>query len=77
MRNSAVQDVVYAVDEAYWRVVSLAEKEEACPQFCRACGFTEVQWGAMLRPAWPRSDSLQVEVKYNEACMALTKVTTA
>ena len=33
MRNSAVQDVVYAVDEAYWQVVSLKEKKRLAESF--------------------------------------------
>ena len=34
MRNAAVQDVVYAVDEAYWLVVSLVQKEKLAKSYC-------------------------------------------
>jgi len=75
MRNSAVQDVVYAVDEAYWRVVSLKEKKRLARSFVGLVDSLRFNVGAMLKAGVAtRSDSLQVEVKYNEACMALTKV---
>lgn len=75
MRNSAVQDVIYAVDEAYWRVVSLREKRRLAESFVNLVDTLRFNVNAMLRAGVAtRSDSLQVEVKYNEACIALTKV---
>ncbi len=75
MRNNAVQDVIYAVDEAYWQVVSLKEKKRLAQSFVMLVDTLRHNVGAMLRAGVAtKSDSLQVEVKYNEACIALTKV---
>lgn len=75
MRNSAVQDIIYAVDEAYWQVVSLKEKKRLAESFVNLVDTLRFNVNAMLRAGVAtRSDSLQVEVKYNEACIALTKV---
>ena len=75
MRNSAVQDVIYAVDEAYWQVVSLKEKKRLAESFVQLVDTLRHNVDAMLRAGVAtKSDSLQVEVKYNEACIALTKV---
>ncbi len=75
MRNSAVQDVVYAVDEAYWQVVSLKEKKRLAESFVNLVDSLRSNVRAMLREGVAtRSDSLQVQVKYNEACITLTKV---
>lgn len=75
MRNSAVQEVIYAVDEAYWQVVSLKEKKRLAQSFVSLVDSLRFNVGAMLKAGVAtRSDSLQVEVKYNEACIALTKV---
>lgn len=75
MRDNAVQDVIYAVDEAYWQVVSLKEKKRLAESFVMLVDTLRQNVNAMLREGVAtRSDSLQVEVKYNEACIALTKV---
>ncbi len=75
MRNSAVQEVIYTVDEAYWQVVSLKEKKRLAQSFVSLVDSLRHNVNAMLREGVAtRSDSLQVEVKYNEACIALTKV---
>lgn len=74
-RNSAVQELIYAVDEAYWQVVSLKEKKKLAQSFVTLVDSLRFNVTAMLRAGVAtRSDSLQVEVKYNEACIALTKV---
>ncbi len=49
MRNSAVQDVVYAVDEAYWRVVSLKEKKRLARSFVGLVDSLRFNVGAMLK----------------------------
>ncbi len=54
MRNSAVQDVVYAVDEAYWRVVSLKEKKRLARSFVGLVDSLRFNVGAMLKVAWPQ-----------------------
>lgn len=74
-RNAAAQEVVFAVDEAYWRVVSLGEKRRLAESFLELVDTLKHDVNAMVRAGvatW--SDALTVEVKYNEAQIALTKV---
>lgn len=74
-RNSLTQDVVYAVDEAYWLVVSLKEKKELAQSFVNLVDTLRYDVQAMLdEGVATRSDLLTVEVKLNEAKIALTKV---
>lgn len=75
MRNSAVQDVVYAVDEAYWQVVSLGQKKRLAESFCNLVDSLYNNVNALERNGMAtRSDVLTVEVKRNEAQIAHTKV---
>lgn len=75
MRNSAVQQVVYEVDEAYWTVISLKEKKRLAESFLNLVDTLRFNVDAMLREGVAtRSDALTVDVKYNEAQIALTKV---
>ncbi|MDE7108946.1 MAG: TolC family protein [Muribaculaceae bacterium] len=74
-RNSLTQDVVFAVDEAYWLVVSLKEKKELAQSFVNLVDTLLYDVKAMLdEGVATRSDLLTVEVKLNEAKIALTKV---
>lgn len=74
-RNSLTQDVVYAVDEAYWLVVSLKEKKLLAESFVNLVDTLRYDVQAMLdEGVATRSDVLTVEVKLNEAKIALTKV---
>lgn len=73
-RNSAAQDVVYAVDETYWLVVSLKQKKRLAESFVQLIDTLKYNVNQMYEQGVAtRSDCLQVEVKYNEACVALTK----
>lgn len=75
MHNNAVQDVVFAVDEAYWQVVSLKEKKKLAESFVQLVDSLRNNVTEMYRAGVAtRSDELNVEVKYNEACIVLTKV---
>jgi len=75
MRNSAVQEVIYSVDEAYWRVVSLKEKKLLAESFVRLVDTLKYNVDAMLKEGVAtKSDVLTVDVKRNEARIALTKV---
>lgn len=75
MRNSAVQDVVFAVDEAYWQVVSLGQKKVLAESFCGLVDSLYNNVNALERNGMAtRSDVLTVEVKRNEAQIAQTKV---
>lgn len=73
-RNSAAQEVVYAVDETYWLVVSLRHKKRLAESFVQLVDTLRYNVGQMYEQGVAtRSDCLTVEVKYNEACVALTK----
>ena len=75
MRNSAVQEVVYAVDAAYWNVVSLQHKKVLAESYVSLIDTLRHNVSVMVREGVAtRSDELKVEVKYNEAQLALTKV---
>ncbi len=75
MRNNISQDVVFAVDEAYWMVVSLKEKKTLAENFVNLVDTLRYNVQAMLdEGVATRSDLLTVEVKLNEARIALTKV---
>ena len=75
MRNSAVQDVVYNVDEAYWTVVSLVQKQKLAQSYCNLLDTVNYNVHAMYdEGVATRSDCLSVEVKVNEAAVTKTKV---
>lgn len=75
MQNSAIQDVIFSVDEAYWQVVSLREKKKLAESFVSLVDSLRHNVTEMYKEGVAtRSDELNVEVKYNEACIALTKV---
>lgn len=74
-RNTLVQDVVYAVDEAYWLVVSLREKQRLADSFVNLVDTLCRNVKAMLdEGVATRSDLLTAEVALNEARIAQTKV---
>ncbi len=74
-RNSVVQDVVFAVDQAYWMVVSLKAKQKLADSFVTLVDTLRYSVQAMLDAGVAtRSDLLTVDVKLNEAKIAKTKV---
>lgn len=74
-RSAVVQEVIYNVDQAYWMVVSLKEKQKLAESFVELMGNFRDNVEAMLQEGVAtKSDKLQVEVAYNEACIARTKV---
>lgn len=74
-RDNTVQEVILKVDEAYWTVVSLREKKKLAESFVRLVDTLRYNTDQMLAEGVAtRSDQLTVQVKYNEACIALTKV---
>lgn len=76
MRNSAVQDVVYSVDEAYWLVVSLKQKQRLAQSFASLVDTLNYNVNEMYKEGVAtKSDCLTLDVKRNEAQIALTKVT--
>ncbi|MDE7413970.1 MAG: TolC family protein [Muribaculaceae bacterium] len=74
-RNSVIQDVIFGVDQAYWTVVSLKEKKKLAQSFVTLVDTLRYSVNAMLEEGVAtRSDLLTVDVKLNEAKIALTKV---
>lgn len=74
-RNAAVQELVYAVDEAYWTVVSLENKRKLAVSFVNLVDTLRHNVDEMVRVGVAtKSDALKVQVRYNEAELALTKV---
>ena len=74
-RNALAQDIVYAVDDAYWQVVSLRQKKRLAESFASLVDSLLHDVRAMYdEGVATRSDVLTVEVKQNEAQIALVKV---
>lgn len=75
MRSSVVQEVIYGVDAAYWTVVSLKEKKRLAESLVGLVDSLRYNVNAMLREGVAtKSDVLKVDVTYNEAQIAMTKV---
>ncbi len=75
LKDAAEQDVLLNVDEAYWQVVSLVEKRNLAQSFVNLVDSLRQSVIDMKNEGVAtRSDVLNVEVKYNEACIMLTKV---
>lgn len=74
-RNSAVQNLVYDVDEAYWQVVSLRAKQSLADSYVLLMDSLLYDVQAMKQEGVAtQSDVLTVEVKHNEAQIMQTKV---
>lgn len=70
----AVEDLVIQVDEYYWRVVSIENKYRLAKDFCNLLDTLNRNVGEMVATGVAtRSDQLKVQVKLNEAQMALAK----
>lgn len=75
MHNSAAQDVIYAVDAAYWQVVSLKAKQKLARSFVNLLDTLHSNVEKMVQQGVAtRSDLLTVDVKLNQANVDLTKV---
>ena len=75
MSNNVAQEIIYSVDEAYWTVVSLKEKKALAQSFVNLTDSLCRNVKLMLEEGVAtRSDLLSVEVRVNEANIALTKV---
>ena len=72
---SEAQNVVYAVDGAYWTVVALKAKHELAKSYVNLLDTLRSDVGKMVEQGVAtRSDLLSVEVKLNQANVDLTKV---
>lgn len=76
MSNNVTREIIYSVDEAYWTVVSLKEKKLLAESFVSLTDSLCRNVRIMLEEGVAtRSDLLSVEVRANEANIALAKVT--
>jgi len=75
MHNSEAENVIYAVDAAYWQVVSLKAKKKLATSYVALLDTLHSNVEAMVRQGVAtRSDLLTVDVKLNQANVDLTKV---
>lgn len=75
LHNAEAENVIYAVDAAYWQVVSLKAKQKLCVSYVALLDTLRSNVEAMLRQGVAtRSDLLTVDVKLNQAKVDLTKV---
>lgn len=73
--NNVAQEIIYSVDEAYWTVVSLKEKKKLAESFVALTDSLCYNVKTMLNEGVAtKSDLLSVEVRVNEAKIALVKV---
>ena len=75
LHDRAAEDIIYNVDQAYWLVVSLKSKEKLAESFLQLVTNLDNDVKKMLdQGVATRSVLLNVDVKVNEANVALTKV---
>ena len=75
MLDNNEKEVIYAVDAAYWQVVSLSEKKKLADSYIQLLDTLNRNVRALMAEGMAtRSDLLTVEVKQNEAEIDLSKV---
>jgi outer membrane protein TolC len=75
MHDSGAEDIIYAVDAAYWQVVSLKAKEKLAVSYVALLDSLHNNVQAMVNEGVAtKSDLLTVDVKLNSANVDLTKV---
>jgi len=75
MHDNQAEDVIYAVDGAYWQVVSLKAKQKLAVSYLALLDSLQRNVQIMVREGVAtRSDLLSVDVKLNQAQVDLTKV---
>jgi outer membrane protein TolC len=75
MHNSQAEDLIYAVDGAYWQVVSLKAKQRLTTSYVALLDSLQHNVEVMVREGVAtRSDLLSVDVKLNQAQVDQTKV---
>lgn len=75
MHDNQAENVIYAVDGAYWQVVSLKAKQKLAVSYLALLDSLQRNVQAMVREGVAtRSDLLSVDVKVNQAQIDLTKV---
>lgn len=75
LHSNEAENVVYAVDAAYWQVVSLKAKYKLAVEYVALIDTLRSNVEAMVRQGVAtKSDLLKVDVRLNEAQVDLTKV---
>lgn len=75
LRDNEAENVIYAVDAAYWQVVSLKAKQKLAVSYVALLDTLRANVQAMVdNGVATKSDLLTVEVKLNQANVDLTKV---
>lgn len=75
MRDSEAENIVYAVDGAYWQVVSLLAKQKLAASYVNLLDSLDRNVEAMVaQGVATRSDKLSVDVKLNQAQVDLVRV---
>jgi len=75
LSNSEAENVIYAVDAAYWQVVSLKSKQKLAQSYVALLDTLQHNVALMVdQGVATRSDLLSVDVKLNSARVDLTKV---
>ncbi len=75
MHQSQAEDVIYAVDAAYWQVVSLKAKHKLAQSYVNLLDTLDRNVGLMLEQGVAtKADKLSVDVKLNSAKVDLLKV---
>ena len=75
LSNSEAENVIYAVDAAYWQVVSLKAKHKLASSYVNLLDSLDHNVGLMVEEGVAtRADKLSVDVKLNSANVDLTKV---
>lgn len=73
--NAANQNTLYTIDQTYWTVVSLRQKERLAKSFLELVKKLDSDVHMMIQEGVAtRADGLKVDVKVNEAEMAVTQV---
>ena len=73
--DSRIQNTLYATDQAYWQVVSLKHKQRLAQAYLDLVKKLDADVHKMIEEGVAtKSDGLTVDVKVNEAEMALTRV---
>ena len=73
--NASNQNTLYTIDQTYWTVVSLRQKERLAKSFLELVKKLDSDVHKMIQEGVAtRADGLKVDVKVNEAEMAVTQV---
>lgn len=73
--NTGLQEVILNTDQAYWQVVSLANKKKLAESYLQLLNKLDSDLEKMIAEGVAtKADGLSVKVKVNEAEMTLTKV---